>query len=170
MSGTSGNSPYWQKYVTTPRAPLDRVLHKTEYDFQNLRKKLAVADRQRIWRVSPSKTVTAEVVKTTSAKAVPIKRKGGKSAITVVHKMMDGILNLFLLITKQSIKNDNSLSDQTKKYLSISNLCEAHQQVFYYHRNLRKLFPRVFWNFIISTSLSLRGFLHFTCLPRQRYL
>lgn len=56
--------------------------------------------------------------------------------------MMDFILKLVLWITKQSVKNVNSLSPQTKKYLSITNFCEAHQQVFYYHSNALKLLPR----------------------------
>jgi len=76
MSRTSGNSAYWQNYVPAARAPIYRILQKTEEDLQNLRKKLAVANPQRIWHVSPSKTVGAEAVRTTSVKAVCIKRKG----------------------------------------------------------------------------------------------
>lgn len=57
--------------------------------------------------------------------------------------MMDVILKLVFWITKQSVKNVNSLCHQTKKYLSTSNFCEAHQQVFYYHSNTQKLFPGV---------------------------
>lgn len=70
--------------------------------------------------------------------------------------MMDVTLKLVLWITKQSVKNVNSLSHQTEKYLSTSNFSEAHQQVFYYHSNTLKLFPVVY--FIISTPLPLRGF------------
>lgn len=57
--------------------------------------------------------------------------------------MMDVILKLVFWITKQSVKNVNSLSHQTKKYLSTSDFCEAHQQAFYYHSNTLKLFTRV---------------------------
>lgn len=57
--------------------------------------------------------------------------------------MMDVILKLVFWITKQSVKNVNSLSHQTKKCLSTFDFCEAHQQVFYYHSNTLKLFTGV---------------------------
>lgn len=125
--------------------------------FKSWERKWAVANPQRIWRFSLQNSY-GWGCKDYISQRVLKKRKWGKSVINMAHKVMDGMLKLVLWITKQSVKNVNSLSRQTKKYPMTSNFCEAHQQVFYYHSNTLKLFQRVSWNFIISTSLPLRGF------------